>query len=126
MAIYVIRAYCSGCDIYCKHVGRGPIANCEVCGEQMEFKSVEKYSEQDPDSRREFVSIGYKDTPRYSATLGVSETQIEAAKKLHPQVEWKKFGHSYRPLIRNRPEKLKMMKQANYEEYDPKDFKGRQ
>ena len=72
-----------------------------------------------------FVSIGYKDSPRYSATLGVSETQIEAAKKLHPQVEWKRFGHSFRPLIRNRPEKLKMMKQANMCEYDPKSFKGR-
>jgi len=72
-----------------------------------------------------FVNIGYKDTPRYSATLGVSETQIEEAKKLHPQVEWKRFGHSFRPLIKNRPEKLKMMKQANFEEYDPKDFKGK-
>lgn len=78
-----------------------------------------------PKVKAKFVSIGYKDTPRYSATLGVSETQIEEAKKLHPQVEWKRFGHSYRPLIKNRAEKKKMMKQANFEEYDPKDFKGR-
>lgn len=72
-----------------------------------------------------FVNIGYKDTPRYSVSMGVSETQIEDAKRLHPQAEWKKFGHSWRPLIKNRAEKKKMMKQADYEEYDPKDFKGR-
>jgi hypothetical protein len=72
-----------------------------------------------------FVNLGYKDTPRYSATLGVSETQIEEAKKLHPQVEWKRFGRSFRPLIKNRTDKKILMKQANYEEYDPKDFKGR-
>ena len=71
------------------------------------------------------VTIGYADSPRYSVTLGVSETQIEEAKRLHPQCEWKRFGHSYRPLIKNRAEKKKMMKQADYEEYDPKDFKGR-
>jgi hypothetical protein len=73
-----------------------------------------------------FVNIGYKDTPRYSMTLGVSETQIEDAKKLHPQAEWKRFGHSFRPLIKNRPEKLKMMAQAGMQEYDPKGFKGRE
>ena len=76
-------------------------------------------------SKATFVNMGYKDSPRYSVTLGVSETQIEAAKCLHPQAEWKKFGHSYRPLIKNRAEKKKMMKQADYEEYDPKDFKGK-
>jgi len=62
---------------------------------------------------------------RYSATLGVPETQIGEAKKLHPQADWKKFGHSYRPLIKNRADKKLLMKQAGYEEYDPKDFKGR-
>lgn len=63
---------------------------------------------------------------RYSVTLGVPETQIEEAKKLHPQAEWKKFGHSYRPLIKNRADKKRLMKQAGFEEYDPKYFKGRQ
>ena len=75
--------------------------------------------------KSKFVNIGYKDTPRYSVSLGVSETQIEEAKKLHPQAEWKKFGNSYRPLINNRAEKKLMMKQAGYEEYSPKDFKGK-
>lgn len=74
---------------------------------------------------------GIKRTPnsgdnwRYSASLGVSETQIEEAKRLHPQAEWKRFGHSFRPLIKNRAEKKKMMKQAGMEEFSPKDFKGK-
>ena len=79
-----------------------------------------------PRVKAKFVSIGYKDTPRYSASLGVSETQIEAAVRLHPGTEWKKFGHSYRPLIKNRTDKKRIMREANYEEYEPSDFKGRQ
>lgn len=106
-------------------VGRGAYGNCNICGNALIGKCVERYSVQDPGSRGEVVNITYGENPRYSATLGVSETQIEEAKRLHPGVEWKKFGHSYRPLIKNRPEKLKMMKQANFAEFSPKDFKGR-
>ena len=112
---------------------------CRLCNfvkEYKEFTSPDKCPEcgrrvyelrflKAPRKKVKFVNIGYKDTPRYSATLGVSESQIEEAKRLHPQVEWKRFGHSFRPLIKNRPEKLKMMKQANFEEYSPNDFKGR-
>jgi len=126
MTTYVVRAYCSKCDKYFKHIGRGCYDNCGICKiTPLIGKCVEKYSAQDPNSRSETVNITYAENPRYSVTLGVSETQIEAAKRLHPQVEWKKFGHSYRPLIKNRAEKKKIMKQANYEEYDPKDFKGK-
>lgn len=75
--------------------------------------------------KTKFVNLGYKDTPRYSVSLGVSETQIEDAKKLHPWVDWKKFGHSYRPLIKNRTDKKRLMREANFEEYAPEDFKGR-
>lgn len=78
-----------------------------------------------PRVKPKFVNLGYKDTPRYSATLGVSETQIEDAKRLHPWVDWKKFGHSYRPLIKNRTDKKRLMREANYEEFSPDDFKGR-
>ena len=79
----------------------------------------------EPRAKYNFVNIGYKDTPRYSASLGVSETQIEEAVKLHPGTEWKKFGHSYRPLIKNRTDKKRLMKEANFCEYSPDDFKGR-
>ena len=78
-----------------------------------------------PRAKSKFVNIGYKDTPRYSVSMGVSETQIEEAKRLHPQVEWKRFGHSFRPLIKNRTDKKRMMAQAHFEEYSPDDFKGR-
>ena len=65
---------------------------------------------------------------RYSSALGVFDEQLETAKKLHPQVsDWKKFGNSWRPLIKNRAEKKLAMKQANMYEYEPKDFnKGKQ
>ncbi len=112
---------------------------CKLCNfvkEYKEFTSPDKCPEcghryyelrflKESRIKRKFVNIGYKDTPRYSATLGVSETQIEEAKRLHPQAEWKRFGHSWRPLIKNRTEKKRMMKQANFAEYDLKDFKGR-
>lgn len=71
------------------------------------------------ESRRktEFVNLGYKDTPRYSMTLGVLDEGLEAAKKAHPQAEWKKFGNSWRPLIKNRTDKKRMMQQAKMVEY---------
>jgi len=96
---------------------------CAICGLKQRKYRI-KYNPKEV--KTEVINITYKDNPRYSATLGVSETQIEEARKLSPQVEWKRFGHSFRPLIKNRPEKLKLMRQCNYEEYDPKDFKGRQ
>lgn len=113
------RFECKLCD-FSQDFNNSP-TQCPGCGSKTYLLRFIKKSR----VKHKFVNIGYKDTPRYSASLGVSETQIEAAKKLHPQVEWKRFGHSFRPLIKNRPEKLKMMKQANYEEYDPKQFKGR-
>lgn len=125
MVIYVVRACCPKCNKYFKHVGRGSYGGCSICGTILVGKCVEKHSVNDPNIKKEVVNIAYGENPRYSATLGVSETQIEEARKLSPQCDWKKFGHSYRPLIKNRAEKLKLMKQCNYEEYDPKDFKGR-
>ena len=125
MVIYIAVEYCSGCDLYYKHIGRRLAANCEVCGERNEFKMVEKYSAQDPNLRIGVVNITYKDNPRYSASMGVSEKQIEEARKLHPQAEWKKFGHSYRPLIKNRTDKLRMMKQCGMEEFGVEQFKGK-
>lgn len=124
MTTYIIVDYCSECDTTYKHNGRGPADDCEVCGKPMVLSSVEKYSAKDPNMREEVVNVCYKETPRYSVALGVSETQIDDARKLHPGVEWKKFGHSYRPLIRNRTEKLKIMKQAGFEEFDESTFKG--
>lgn len=55
---------------------------------------------------------------RYSMSLGVLDEDLPAARTLHPQAEWKKFGNSWRPLIRNRAEKIKIMKQARMVEYD--------
>lgn len=125
MTTYILALHCSRCDEYFKHIGNGTFGQCSICKTPLIGKMVEKYSEQDPNIKREFVNITYGENPRYSATLGVSETQIEEASRLSPQVEWKRFGHSFRPLIKNRAEKLKLMRQCNYEEYDPDGFKGK-
>lgn len=95
---------------------------CVACG-AYQYRYTIKYNPKEV--KTEVVNITYKDSPRYSVSMGVSETQIEAARKLHPQAEWKRFGHSYRPLIKNRPGKLKMMKQCGMEEFGVEQFKGR-
>jgi len=112
---------CKTCDFVKEYPNEDSPTQCPECGSKWYLiKFITK-----PRIKAKFVSIGYKDTPRYSITLGVSEIQIEEAKRLHPWVDWKKFGHSYRPLIKNRTDKKRLMREANYEEFSPKDFKGR-
>ena len=125
MATFIVAAYCRKCDKYFKHIGKGESDNCLECNSKTWLQTVAKYSEQDPNVREEVLNICYNENPRYSATLGVSETQIEAAMKLHPGTEWKKFGSSYRPLIKTRTDKLRLMREANYEEYPSEMFKGK-
>jgi len=118
----MIEAFdCKLCDFYEEYPNEDSPLKCPECGSKWYTLRFIKASK--PKSK--FVSIGYKDTPRYSVSLGVSETQLEEAKKLHPQAEWKKFGHSWRPLIRNRTDKKLMMKQAGMEEFGTEQFKGR-
>ena len=109
----------------CSFVGEYPNEDspiqCPKCDSKWYILSFLKESRTDVP----FVNIGYKDTPRYSVTLGVSETQIEDAKKLHPWVDWKRFGHSYRPLIKNRTDKKRLMREANYCEFPSDMFKGK-
>lgn len=112
---------CRMCDFIEEYSNEDSPTQCPECGSKWYLLMFTMKSRVKP----KFVSIGYKDTPRYSASLGVSETQIGAARKLHPQAEWKRFGRSFRPLIKNRTDKKILMKQAGYCEYDPKDFKGR-
>lgn len=112
---------CKTCDFIWEYPNENSPTQCPECGSKWYIlRFITK-----PKVKSKPVNIGYSSYHRYSASLGVSETQIEEAKKLHPQAEWKRFGHSFRPLIKNRAEKKKMMKQANFEEFSPKDFKGR-
>ena len=112
---------CKLCDFVKDYPNEDSPARCPKCGRATYTLRFIR----NPRTKPKFVNIGYKDTPRYSASLGVSETQIEEAKRLHPGTEWKRFGHSFRPLIKNRTDKKRLMKEADFEEYDPKDFKGR-
>lgn len=113
---------CKRCDFIAEYPDEDSPMACPECGGKSYLLSFLHTSR----AQVEFVNIGYKENCRYSSTLGVSETQIEAAKKLHPQAEWKKFGHSYRPLIKHRNDKVKLMKQCGMVEYDPHTFKGKQ
>ena len=131
MATLVSAAHCTKCGKYFKatynnKTGYRDPEPCSDCGGVAKHKHVVKGSEQDPNTKVGVVNIAYKDSPRYSASMGVSETQIKEAMKLHPQAEWKKFGYSYRPLIKNRTDKLRMMKQCGMEEFGVEQFKGRQ
>ena len=90
---------------------------CSACGEKQFFYKMainpkESYT-------KEFCNItGMIDEhPRYSVSLGVLDEQLSEARRLHPKTEWKKFGNSWRPLIRNRADKLRTMREAKMEEY---------
>lgn len=116
MATYIIARYCPACNAYLKAIGNKP-NDCDKCGEPTRFESIVKGSEQDPNMRTDTINIAYKENIRVSRSLGVSETQIDEARKAHPGTQWVKRGHSYLPVIHNRPEKLKLMKEARMEEY---------
>lgn len=58
-----------------------------------------------------------KENLRYSVTLGVFDEDFAEARRVHPQATWKKFGNSWRPSIRNRAEKVLILKQAKMTEY---------
>ena len=113
-------AHCKKCDTYSKVVGRYD-QYCD-CGCKADLEMVEKWSENDPNVKAEQTNIAYKENIRYSASLGVSKEQLTEARKLHPGVEWKRFGNSYRPKIHNRPEKLKIMRQAGFSEFPANHF----
>ena len=114
--IYVI--YCPKCDKYFKpEVRRGKPSDCEVCGSERKWKGVEKFGPDDPYIKEEFYNITYNENIRVSRSLGVTPEQLNDAMKRSPGTEWKKVGNSYCPVIHNRPEKLKIMKQFGFEEF---------
>jgi len=117
MTTYISACYCSDCDIYLAQTYGGNPKDCNICGKSTKWKSVVKGSKRDPNTKIEAVNISYKENVRVSHSLGVSETQIDEARKAHPGTEWVKRGHSYLPVIHNRPEKLKLMREAKMEEY---------
>ena len=57
----------------------------------------------------EFVSLGYKDNPRWSWSMGVNPSDIPAMMKQYPNREYHpKTGQL---KVKNRPHKLKLMKE---------------
>lgn len=54
-----------------------------------------------------------KENIRVMRSLGVLDEDLPNARKLHPQVEWKKIGNSWCPVVRNRLERQLLCKQAS-------------
>lgn len=98
-------------DVLCSMSERKATIPCKKCGKEMERNyTLEQHGGN--------LAALNEEHPRYSASGGVLEEDLAAARQLHPHItEWKKFGNSYRPLIRNRADKLKFMKQAGAYEY---------
>ena len=54
---------------------------------------------------------------RYSVSGAVLDEDLPAARKMHPGRDFKKFGHSWRPLIKSRADKIKYLREAGAYEY---------
>lgn len=124
---YICTHYCPNCDEYFKSI-RGSIPPCPNCGGERQAKMVEKYSENDPNIRTEFVNWDgmNKENIRVSRSLSVPKGQFKEAQKMHPGVEFKDLGNGYiAPVIHNRAEKLKVMKEAGYVEFPDTYFQQR-
>lgn len=90
---------------------------CEKCTDDSEDYEVFMNRDLRAEQCRGGVDYLMKEHIRYSASLGVLDEDLPAARKLHPQCDWKKFGNSWRPKIRNRQEKKVLMSQAGMFEY---------
>lgn len=80
---------------------------CENCGGKMT-------SVFEPENKQA-VSVGFKDNPRWSWSMGVNVEDIPKMNKLYPdRVYNPKTGQL---LVKNRTEKKKLMKEHSLEEY---------
>ena len=118
--VYISALYCADCETC--HTHNRYIEPCPDCGLDMKWKSVLKHGPNDPNVQIAATNIAYKDNERVSMSLSVPVGQFEETRKMHPGVEWRKIGNSMCPVIHNRPEKLRIMKQAGYAEYPPNYF----
>ena len=62
---------------------------------------------------KQFVNVGYGEHERVLRSLGVLDEDLPAAKKLHPQAEWKKVGNSWCPIAKTRTDRQLLCKQAS-------------
>ncbi len=119
MATYIVVEYCNQCKKYFNGVLVKP-KDCSICGNKTNFKCVDKHNTVfENDNKPVFCNVDgmMKENIRVSRSLGVSAVQIDEARKAHPGVEWVKRDSSYCPVIHNRTEKLRILKQAKMEEY---------
>lgn len=118
--IFTSVLYCEVCGIYSKSNVRGNPLPCPKCDGHRVWRLVEKGGSCDPEIKQEFINWDgmNKENVRVSRSLGVPVSKIKEAQKVHPGVEFKDMGNGYAcPVIHNRAEKLKVMKQAGYVEF---------
>lgn len=84
---------------------------CPECGGQTYRLSFPKELKE----KKPFVNVGYKDNPRWSWSMGVNKSDIPEMMRKYP-------NRTYHPktgqlLVKNRPEKKRLMREHNLEEY---------
>lgn len=90
---------------------------CPSCGKRAyhDFVSDHKYGNTDS-QMREYSIDGSSGTRLYTASYLPS--QVDEMKKRHPGRDFKFINGCYLPVIRNRTDKLKYLRERNYVEYD--------
>jgi len=106
----MIKRYsCSRCHGSKDYTGRLPKC-CPDCGSKS-FRV--RYNPKDK-LENEFVNITYSENERWSTSMGVPENQVNDFRKRFPNSTYSDDG---RLLIKNRPDKLRQMKERGFIEH---------
>lgn len=102
-------AKCKKCnstfEYYASIAARNSEVQCE-CGGSAE-RDVEA------ELNRKNVNVSYGEHSREMRSMAVLDEDFAAARKLHPQADWVKRGHSWVPIVKNRTERQRLLRQAN-------------
>lgn len=88
------------------------------CGSRAYHDFVADHASGNADSQmREYQFDSSTGTRLYPAAL-LTKEQVREARKQHPGFDWKKRNGCYLPVIKNRQDKKRFLKQKNWVEYD--------
>lgn len=90
---------------------------CPKCGKMANQNLLEQHKGGNADSQMiEYTMEGKTGTRLYAASY--LPHQISEAKRVHPGREFKLVNGAYIPVIKNRTDKKKYLKEMDYTEYD--------
>jgi hypothetical protein len=98
---------CKMCDFNGIYDFNDTPIHCPKCN--LGFYSLRPYKESTV--KEKFVNIGYKDSPRWSWSLGVNVQDIPAMMKKYPDREYHPVTGQLK--VKNRPHKKRLMKEHN-------------